>query len=118
MNTCISHELITTTMVKKLSKRARGYMLAYMALESSNNDVTLIERTDITNNMIERMKKVISSHHAALDFDQGFLIRIITVEGLDSLLSEVKSEGTRVNIVGEKRKKQLSMKTYTKRLKN
>jgi len=44
-------------MVKKLSKRARGYMLAYMALESSNNDVTLIERTYITHNMIERMKK-------------------------------------------------------------
>ena len=78
VNKCISHELITTAMVRKVSKRARGCMLACMALESSNNDVTFNEMTDITHNMIKKMKKVISSHQ--LDFDQGFSNWIITVE--------------------------------------
>ena len=41
--------------------------------------------------MIEKMKKVISSHRAALDFDRGFLDKIVTEEGFD-LVAEVKSE--------------------------
>ena len=31
---CISRNTITTSMVKKFSKRARGYMVGYKALES------------------------------------------------------------------------------------
>ena len=44
-------------------------MLAYRALES---DEMTEEPTEITHKMIEKMKKVISSHRAALDFDRGF----------------------------------------------
>ena len=37
------------------------------------------------------MKKVISSHRAALDFDTGFLNRVVTKAGYD-FVAEVKSE--------------------------
>ena len=41
--------------------------------------------------MIEKMKKIVSSHQAALDFDKGFLTKVRIDEGYD-LVSEVKSE--------------------------
>ena len=37
------------------------------------------------------MKKVISSHRAALDFDKGYLNKVKTVDGYD-FVAEVKSE--------------------------
>ena len=37
------------------------------------------------------MRKIVSSHRAALDFDKGYLTKVITEEGYD-LVSEVKSE--------------------------
>ena len=85
---CISRDLITVNMVRKFSKRAGGYMLAYRALES---DEMKHNQTDITHQIIGKMKKVISSHSAALDFDKGNLNKVITVEGYD-FVTEVKSE--------------------------
>ena len=41
--------------------------------------------------MIEKMKKVISSHRAALDFDKGYLNKVVTPDGYD-FVAEVKSE--------------------------
>jgi hypothetical protein len=66
----MSHELITTDMVRNFCKRARGYMLAYIVSNAKDGAVT--QRTDITHTMIEKTKKVTSSHHAALDFDVDF----------------------------------------------
>ncbi|KAL7523118.1 hypothetical protein ACHAXR_000032, partial [Thalassiosira sp. AJA248-18] len=74
---CISRELITAEMVRKFSGRARGYMLAYNLLETDEMKEKG-EPTEITHKMIEKMKKVISSHRAALDFDKGFLNKVIT----------------------------------------
>ena len=37
------------------------------------------------------MKMVISSHRAALDFDKGYLNKVVTAEGYD-FVAEVKSE--------------------------
>ena len=54
--------------------------------------------------MIEKMKKVISSHRAALDFDRGFLNKIVTEEGFD-LVAEVKSGKKSLSKKG-KRKRQ------------
>ena len=62
--------------------------------------------TEITHSMIEKMKKVISSHRAALDFDKGFLEKIVSAEGFD-LVKEVKSEG---KLCGGKRKEVKSKK--------
>ena len=57
--------------------------------------------------MIEKMKKVISSHRAALDFDRGFLDKIVTEEGFD-LVAEVKSEKKSLSKKG-KRKRQTTI---------
>ena len=46
---------------------------------------------ELSNAMIEKMKKIVTSHRAALDFDKGFLTKVRTEEGYD-LVSEVKSE--------------------------
>ena len=65
-------------------------MAAYKALESDEmkeND----QPTKISHQMIEKMKKVISSHRAALDFDKGYLNKVITAEGYD-FVAEVKLE--------------------------
>lgn len=112
VNKCISREVISVDMVRKFSKRARGYMLAYRALES---DEMTEEPTEITHKMIEKMKKVISSHRAALDFDRGFLNKVITAEGFD-LVAEVKSEKKGLSKVGKKRK-QSSISSFAKKKK-
>jgi len=52
--------------------------------------------------MIEKMKKVISSHRAALDFDRGFLDKIVTEEGFD-LVAEVKSERKSLSKKGKRK---------------
>ena len=65
-------------------------MVVYKALESdetNEND----EPTDITHQVVGKTKKVISSHRAALDFDMGYLNKVITAEGYD-FVSEVKLE--------------------------
>ena len=104
---CISRELITVDMVRKFSKRARGYMLAYRALECDVMKESPNGQTDISHKMIEKMKKVISSHRAALDFDRGFLNKIVTEEGFD-LVAEVKSEKKSLSKKG-KRKRQTTI---------
>lgn len=73
------------------------------------------EPTEITHKMIEKMKKVISSHRAALDFDRGFLNKVITAEGFD-LVAEVKSEKKGLSKVGKKRK-QSSISSFAKKKK-
>ena len=89
-NHCISRELITKEMVRKFSKRARSYMVAYRALDSDemkDGDMPC----DITHKMIEKMQKIVSSHRAALDFDAGYLNSILKEEGFD-VVAVVKSE--------------------------
>ena len=89
-NYCISRELITKDMVRKFSKRARSYMVAYRALESDemkDGDMP----ANITYKMIEKMQEIVRSHRAALDFDAGYLNRILKEEGFD-VVAVVKSE--------------------------
>ena len=54
---CKLRDMTTTNMVRKFSKRARGYMVAYHALESDemkDND----QPTEFSHQMIEKMKKL------------------------------------------------------------
>ena len=65
-------------------------MVAYRALDSDemkDGDMP----TDITHKMIEKMQKIVSSHRAALDFDAGYLNKILKKEGFD-VVAVVKSE--------------------------
>ena len=65
---------------------------------------TTTERTGFPKQMIEKMIKIMSSHRAALDFDRGYLDRIITGEGF-SLVDELKSESKGLS-KNNKRKRQ------------
>ena len=64
---CLSQELLTKDMVRKFSKRARDYMLAYRAFDTDEMKEGMKDNgkpLDITHHMIEKMKKVVSSHRA------------------------------------------------------
>ena len=102
-------------MIRKFSKRARGYMLAYIALES---DVMKSDAkpTEITHKMIEKMKKVISSHHASLDFDKGFLEKVVCADGFN-LVGEVKSENKTLGAGKRKMAKSVKLEKYFARKK-
>ncbi|EJK59965.1 hypothetical protein THAOC_19758 [Thalassiosira oceanica] len=76
-------------MVRKFSKRARDYMLAYRAFETDEMKGGMKDSgkpLDITHHMIEKMKKVVSSHRAALDHDRDYLDKIIKEECFDLLV--------------------------------
>mmetsp|Transcript_29952 Transcript_29952/g.67600 ORF Transcript_29952/g.67600 Transcript_29952/m.67600 type:complete len:190 (+) Transcript_29952:650-1219(+) len=94
---CLSRDLVTTELVRKFSKRARDYMQAYCAFETDEMKEGLKEsgkggKLNITHAMIEKMKKVVSSHRAALDHDKQFLDRIIKEEGFSVVDVVIKSE--------------------------
>ena len=80
-------------MIRKFSRRARGYMLTYLALEYDANPILMTQKQlgnrdegeVITYGSIEKMKKVLSSHRAALDFNHGFIHRLV-------MKSEVKKQ--------------------------
>jgi hypothetical protein len=80
-------------MIRKFSRRARGYMLTYLALEDNTNPILMTQKQlgnedegdVITYGSIENMKKVLSSHGAMLDFDHGFIHRLV-------IKSETKKE--------------------------
>ena len=94
---CISRDVLSVDMVRKFSRRARSYMLTYLALETDDcEEVNSIlkkqkqlgdgDKPDvITYGSIESMKKILSSHRAALDFDHGFIHRLV-------IKSEVKKQ--------------------------
>ena len=80
---CISRNLINVEMVRKFSKRAREYMLTYMYFEENNSDTNDGVPVNITCTKIEKMKKIMSSHRAALDFDHAFINGMIVSKGFD-----------------------------------
>ena len=70
-------------------------MQAYRAFETDEMKEGMVEDgkvLTITHKMIEKMKKVVSSHRAALDHDKSYLDKIIKEEGLDIVRVVVKSE--------------------------
>jgi len=109
---CISRDLITVDMVRKFSKRARGYMLAYKMLETDEMSKPTNNQADITHQMIEKMKKVVSSHRAALDFDMGFLKKIETKEGFN-LVSEVASDKKGFSDSNKKKRKRQTKLSFS-----
>ena len=65
-------------------------MVAYKLLGSDemkeNN-----KPAELSRKMIKKMKIIVKSHRCALDFDRGFLNKVIDAEGYD-FVAEVKSE--------------------------
>ena len=66
-----NREVLTTETIRKLSRRARSYICAYLSLyeSSSRGDDT----TKLTLPLIERLVKAFKTHRAAIDFDAGFV---------------------------------------------
>ena len=70
-------------------------MLAYRAFDTDEMKEGMKDNgkpLEITHHMIEKMKKVVSSHRAALDHDRGYLDKIIKQECFDLVRFVVKSE--------------------------
>jgi hypothetical protein len=74
---CISRGLLTTDRICKFSRQARSYMLTYTSLQFIHRDKgqeQVMTNNTFTHTKIENMKKILKSHCAALDFNQGFII--------------------------------------------
>jgi hypothetical protein len=57
-------------------------MLTYKSLELADKKNNVDEKIkNITLTKVESMKKVLKSHHAALDFDKKFIINSIAAKG-------------------------------------
>ncbi|KAI2492116.1 hypothetical protein MHU86_22452 [Fragilaria crotonensis] len=69
---CTSRNILQTTTVRKLSRRARAYICAYYSLyESKHNGGD--DLPTLTLPLIERLVKAFKTHRAAIDFDAGFV---------------------------------------------
>ncbi|EJK44554.1 hypothetical protein THAOC_36896 [Thalassiosira oceanica] len=95
----------------EFSKRARDYMLAYRAFETDEMKGGMKDSgkpLDITHHMIEKMKKVVSSHRAAL---------IIKEESFDLVRFVVKPESKSLPVKREESSGETSRKSSRKRTK-
>ena len=76
---------MTKEVVRKFSKRARQYILAYYAVENHSNECKILtdEKKDCNIDLtgaeestvvkVEHLKKAFKSHRCAMDFDSGFI---------------------------------------------
>ena len=73
---CTSRDVLQTTTVRKLSRRARAYISAYFSLYECNKNNNQ-EAPALTLSLIERHVKEFKTHKAALDFDAGFVNAVV-----------------------------------------
>ena len=101
LNQCLSRDLITKEIVRKFSRRARGYMEAYVALDI--NEEEEMNGTPIPHRKIEQLKKVLKSHRAAIDFDKEFIMKFVARDGFD--IKEVGLDKKPAAVKSEKKNK-------------
>jgi hypothetical protein len=78
---CTSRDILTTAIVRKLSRRARSYICAYYTLHQQNlaNNCENDNRpAALTLPLIERLMKAFKTHRAAVDFDAGFVNSVVS----------------------------------------
>jgi len=81
---CMSEDTLSRERVRKFSRRARQYILAYQALHSLEENeeqqpsTTSGDAHQITPMKIESLVKDFKTHRCALDFDKGFIKTVIT----------------------------------------
>ena len=74
---CIARNILTTTRCRKFARRAREYILAYLAMDcQSTVDNTQIR--SVTNKDIEMVVKMYKTHRSAADFDKGFIETVVS----------------------------------------
>jgi len=80
----MSEDTLSRERVRKFSRRARLYILAYQALHSLEENreqqpsTTSRDAHQITPMKIESLVKDFKTHRCALDFDKGFIKTVIT----------------------------------------
>ena len=97
---CISREVITKDLVRKFSKRARDYMVTYKSLELREAEEDIGEGGEISQHKIETLLRIVKSHRSALDFDAGFVVRLVAAAGFNfeeevEAVSERKKAGVK-----------------------
>ena len=78
---CLSRNVLSTERIRKFSRRARQYVLAYHALHSEQQQQISTEQSEthlITPMKIESLVKKFKTHRCDLDFDKGFIKAAIT----------------------------------------
>jgi len=81
---CMSEDTLSRERVRKFSRWARQYILAYQALHSLEENgeqqpsTTSGDAHQITPMKIESLVKDFKTHRCALDFDKGFIKTVIT----------------------------------------
>lgn len=80
VSNCISRDVMQKTLIRRFSKRARQYMLSYQSLEKhdENENESNIVGQCISQQKIEKMKLLLKSHRAAIDFDKNFVVQSVT----------------------------------------
>lgn len=79
---CISPEILTKDVVRRFSRRARSYMIAYRILEDDVQNKRF-KQSEISHHRIEHMKKSLKCHRAAIDFDKSFIMSYVKDEEFD-----------------------------------
>ncbi len=73
-------------------------MLTYSSLQFIHEDKgqeQVMTNNTFTQTKIENMKKILKSHHAALDFDQGFIITSVLTSSDFNWKEELESGKTK-----------------------
>lgn len=73
---CLSREHIQTKQQQQFSRRARQYMLAYLAMETDTNQFPQSDSIR-SSHLIEKIIKQYKSHRAANDFDTGYINKVV-----------------------------------------
>jgi len=77
VRTCLSAEVITGARIRKFSRRARQYMLAYHALDSGLFEPELQQQRSKHGPVeIDSLIKKMKTHRCALDFDYKFVMNV------------------------------------------
>jgi hypothetical protein len=68
---CLSREVLTMMRIRKFSRRACQYILAYNCMEQHNN------QQQLSAYLIEKVVKTCRSHRSAADFDLKFINNVV-----------------------------------------
>ena len=80
MRECLSREVLTTERIRKFSRRAREYIVAYHLLSATGSsiDVATVEPSPgDTPVKVEKLLKEFKTHRSASDFAKGFITSVM-----------------------------------------
>lgn len=84
MRDCLSTNHITKAVARGCAARARAFMLAYQAryllsLDTSEHIVDELRNNPMCHDLLEKCVKKFRSHRSAIDFDNGFVNKMVQI---------------------------------------